>query len=294
MHSSNALALIFPILIFSILLLDESSNNLFSFMPSDTLQSTDISSNRLRVAIAYWGMTRSTRFVYETHVQNLFKVLDDAEIDYTVFMHTWRAKKNIVRTDVEDVPVVEAEYVFLNPSVFVIDEQDDYLNSPNFNLSLYWYESEWRRAGEYGEWLPQLVHNHVCALESLRRLTKLVREAANYDLVMYVRPDVRIDMPLEANWLRVLQSANTLSNLSVIALPNYDHHHGLNDKFAIMHWKDCEKYGSRLSGMADYRKNVGFITSEIYLKHVVSTSFDDVIEIPFRFTIIRPTGKVAS
>ena len=118
-------------------------------------------------------------------------MLEDAEIDYTVFMHTWRAKNNIVRMVAEDVPNVEAEYVFLNPSVIVIDEQDEYLSGPNFNFSMYWYESEWKRAGEYGEWWPQLVHNHVCALESLRRLTRLVRESANsYDLVMYVRPDV--------------------------------------------------------------------------------------------------------
>ena len=91
-------------------------------------------------------------------------------------------------------------------------------------------------------------------------------------------------MTLEQNCLRVLQSANTLGNQSMIALPNCDHHHGLNDKFSIMHWKDCEKYRSRLTcqGM----KVFCFVTSEIYLKHVISTTFDDVVEIPFRFTII--------
>ena len=258
------------------------------------MKATDISNNRLRVAIAYWGMTRSTRFVYETHVQHLFQVLENAEIDYTVFMHTWRAKKNIVRMDVEDIPVVEDEYVLLNPSIFVIDDEDEFLNGPNFNLSMYWYESEWKRAGEHGEWWPQLVSNLVCSLESLKRLTKLIRDASSHDLVMYVRPDVRIDMPLEPNWLHVVHAASTLGNQSVIALPDFGHHHGLNDRFAIMHWKDCERYGSRLSSMAEYRKNVGFLTPEIYLKHVVSTSFNDVMQIPFRFTIIRPNGKVAS
>lgn len=247
---------------------------------------------RLRVAIAYWGMTRSTRLVYETHKQNLFNVLEEAEIDFTVYMHTWRAQ-NIVWADIVDTPVFEDEYILLNPSIVVIDEQNDFLNGPSYNLSMYWYESEWKRAGKDVEWLPHLVHNHVCALESLRRLTQLVRDDSSLDLVMYVRPDVRIDVAFEPNWLRVIHLANTIGNESVIALPNYDYYQGFNDRFAIVNWKDCEKYGSRLTGLAEYRKKVGYITSEKYLKHVVRTSFDDVMEIPFRFTIIRPNGKAA-
>lgn len=248
------------------------------------------SNSQLRVAIAYWGMTRSTRYVYETHEKNLFNVLDDAEIEYTVFMHTWRTEKNFVWGDSVDIPIVENEYEFLNPSVYVIDNEIEFLNGPTFNLSMYWYESEWKRAGE-NEWRPDLVHNLVCGLESLRRLTRLLRDASFYDLVIYVRPDLRIDTPLELNWLHVVHSASTIGNQSVIALPNFGHYGGLNDRFAIMPWQDCEKYGSRLSHMADYRKKIGFITAEKYLKYVVSTSFDDVIEIPFRFTIIRPDGK---
>jgi len=256
--------------------------------PHELLPSMD---GRLRVAIAYWGMTRSTRFVYETHVKNLFNVLESADIDYTVFMHTWRAEKNIIWTKQIDVPVNESEYALLNPSVFVIDSQDDFIHGPTFNLSLYWYKAEWDRAGENGEWEEQLVRNHVCALESLRRLTGLVRKATKHDLVMYVRPDVRIETPLDPNWLRDLQKANMLGNQSTITLPNYDHYEGLNDKFAIMHWRDCEKYGLRLLGMADYRKNHGFLTSERYLKYVIITSFDRIVEVPFYFSLVRPNGK---
>jgi hypothetical protein len=241
-------------------------------------------------------MTRSTRLVYETHVNNIFKVLEAAEIDFTIFMHTWVTKKNVVRNDiVEDIPVVEEEYVLLNPSVVVIDDEDEYLTGPTFNLSDYWYKSEWIRSGEYGEWFPQLVSNLVCSLESLKRLTMLVRDGESHDLVMFVRPDVRIDIPIETNWLRVVHTASTLfSNQSIIALPNFGHHNGLNDRFAIMPWKDIEKYGFRLDKMANYRKTIGFLIPEIYLKHIVSTSFDEVIEIPFKFTIIRPNGNEAS
>src|SRR5579885_2556464 len=45
-----------------------------------------------KVAICYWGLTRSTKKVYESHFKNLFDVLDEHEIAYDVFMHTWRTK----------------------------------------------------------------------------------------------------------------------------------------------------------------------------------------------------------
>jgi len=279
------------LLLFLILCLLDDSSYISFFSAADTMISTDLSYNRLRVAIAYWGMTRSTRFVYETHVQNLFQVLQEAEIDYTVFMHIWRTDKNFVWADEVDIPVVENEFALLRPSVFVIEDEEEFLKGPTYNLSLYWYETEWKRSGTSGEWLPKSLSNLICSLESLKRVTNLVREESRYDLVIYVRPDVRIDMPLEPNWLHVVHAASAVGNQSVIAIPNFGHHGGLNDRFAIMPWKHCEEYGSRLTGMADYRKKIGFITPEKYLKYVVSTSYDDLMEIPFRFTIIRPDGK---
>lgn len=46
----------------------------------------------LNVAICYWGMTRSTKKVYKTHQTYLFDKLTENNINYKVFMHTWKRK----------------------------------------------------------------------------------------------------------------------------------------------------------------------------------------------------------
>ena len=53
---------------------------------------TDIKS----VAICYFGMTRSTRFVYESHKKHVFDILRNNNIDYKVYMHTWQTDSNII------------------------------------------------------------------------------------------------------------------------------------------------------------------------------------------------------
>ena len=51
-----------------------------------------------KIAVCYWGMTRSTKFVYKTHIEHLFNVLKNHNIEYTIFMHTWKVEndKNII------------------------------------------------------------------------------------------------------------------------------------------------------------------------------------------------------
>ena len=42
-----------------------------------------------RMAVCYWGMTRSTALVYESHLAHVHGVLRAARIDFRVFLHTW-------------------------------------------------------------------------------------------------------------------------------------------------------------------------------------------------------------
>lgn len=45
-----------------------------------------------RVAICYWGLTRSTKKVYQTHFDKIFNVLEKNDMPHDVFMHTWSLK----------------------------------------------------------------------------------------------------------------------------------------------------------------------------------------------------------
>lgn len=46
-----------------------------------------------KIAFCYFGMTRSTKFVYESHKQKLYDILKNNNIDYQIYMHTWETEK---------------------------------------------------------------------------------------------------------------------------------------------------------------------------------------------------------
>lgn len=238
------------------------------------------------VAICYWGLTTSTHLVYETHQQRLFDVLAKADIDYDVFMHTWKIDKEM-RWDDDTGTVIEVnrqpdenveDYRFLKPHKYNKDNQDEFLQSINFadyfNQELY---------DKYGnsehEWKPELIRNHLCALESQKRVTQMcMDEGRHYDFVIYMRPDAEIknDFPV---WI-----INDMKE-GEIAIPNHGHWEGLNDKFAVVPYIDCWKYGKRIDEIVEYRRTQGKIQSEGYAKYIMNKYFTHVHFLDFAFDI---------
>ena len=91
-----------------------------------------------RIAICYWGMTRSTRYVYQSHYDKVFNVLKDQNIEFDVFIHTWKTDDNLVWDRKMPVKNDYEEYKLLNPYKYQLDNQDDFLKSITF--SDYFYE----------------------------------------------------------------------------------------------------------------------------------------------------------
>ena len=243
---------------------------------------------RLRVAVCYWGLTRSTRYVYKTHQRRVFDIFTSNGIAFDVFMHTWSANATFYWYNEFPVLPDKDEWKLLRPTHFARDDQAEFLGALNF--SDYFYKKDWDAKPMEHEWHPQLLRNHICALESLRRVTVMAKAAARHDLVLFIRPDTRIDTSIDVQWLRDLEHANTRNggNESVIILPNHGQYDGYNDQFAVVHWKDCESYGARIERLAEYRSYVNFIIAERYLKFVVDNGFTNVVEVPFLFRTVKP------
>jgi len=236
----------------------------------------------MKIAICYWGLTRSTRQVYSSHFKNIFNVLKEHNINYKIYMHTWKTKDN--KQNVWGKPIKKNidydEYKLLKPDVYKIDNQEDYIKTINFND--YFYKNIYDIIGhnENGEWLPKLLLNHLCALESQKRVTNMVKDE---DIVFYVRPDVFIinKIPLE----EILQFIKSYNN--IIILPNFGHWEGYNDQFAIVNGTQKELYGCRNKELIEFRKNNGRIVAEKYVKFIVKKYFIPKI-IDFKFKIVRP------
>lgn len=233
------------------------------------------------IAICYWGLTRSTRFVYKTHHEKIFNVLTKHGATYDVFLHTWQTDQNLVWD--RDMPVAHdyTEQYYLNTKYYKRDDQAEFLNS--IDMRDYHY-AELKDA----EWAPFLVRNHLCALESLKRCVSMCIATNNkYDYVMFVRPDAEIltELPYE-------QIFNPLNNDHNIYIPTDGSFYGYNDRFAVVKFEHVLWYSHRINSLKEYRKKGNVIGAEKYVKHIVDNHYH-YVPINFNFELIRSNGKKA-
>lgn len=242
----------------------------------------------VRVAICYWGMTRSTRFVHHAHKSQMFDIFKNNQVDYDVYMHTWKTSKNMVWgvdwTATRNIPNDYNEYKLLNPTHYEFDDQDEFLKTIQF--SDYFKKELYDTYGDHPdyEWRPELIRNMICALESQKRVTQIsIDSQKKYDFMLYIRPDVDIYTPFLIDWFDLVKPGE-------IALTNesYRHFEGYNDKFALMRFGDCKLYADRLDGLKSYRDTKGRIVAEKYLKYVIEKNFSNVHFVNMTVRLIRP------
>ncbi len=227
-----------------------------------------------RIAILYWGLTRSTKYVYETHRQHVFDILTQQGIPFDVYLHTWKTTDGRVWWNSPNIDPDYNEHELLCPTGYRIDDQNEYLDTIDF--AQYFYEHEREQ-----EWEPRLLQNHLCALESQRRVTTMcLNSNVKYTHVVYLRPDVRIidDLP-------VFQIMACDGNR--IILPDNNHYEGYNDRFAAMRFEAVLWYGYRNRRLMEFRQKWGRIVSEKYVKYVVDLYYKPEF-VCFRFVLVRP------
>lgn len=237
-----------------------------------------------KIAICYWGMTRSTKIIYESHINNLYNILKNNNIEFNIFMHTWKTLNdiNIVWEKNTNIPVDYEEYKLLKPDFYKIENQSEFINSINFEN--YFNEELYIKYGGelHYEWKPQLILNHLCALESQKRVYNMVVDSKNnYDFIMFIRPDVFIQNIFDTNWLN--------NNFDII-IPTTNHNEGYNDRFAILHFNNSIKYSTRIDEIIEFRKNHGRIVSEKYVKYIIDKYYPNLQLIDFNMLLVRPNG----
>ena len=178
------------------------------------------------------------------------------------------------------------EYALLNPDFYKIDNQNEFIDSIDMNN--YFYTEVWNTIGHdayNGEWLPHLVQNHICALESQKRglemVEEFIKQGNSFKYVMFIRPDVLIHNELPLNDIITNQCLD-------IFIPNDNHWEGYNDRFAIVNYKCASIYGKRINEIVEFRKNNGRIVSEKYVKFILNKYNLQIGLIYFKFDIVRP------
>jgi hypothetical protein len=237
-------------------------------------------------AIIYFGLTRSVKKTHESHRQHVFDVLKGANLTYKTFMHTWKTKDDT--QNVWDMVVPQKidyeEYKLLSPDFYTLDDENGFLES--VNMDNYFYKHVWDTIGhsKSGEWLPKMVANHLCMLESQKRGFRMVRDCVvkgdKFKFVMFIRPDITLhnDLPVVA----------ITAKHDMIHIPNHSHYEGTNDQFAIMNYEYADLYANRIDELAEFRKNHGRIVGEKYCKFIITKYGMKMNEIDLQYTITRP------
>lgn len=236
-------------------------------------------------AIVYWGLTRSTKKVYKSHFKQIFNKLRDNKLTYKIFMHTWKTKGNKQRVwcDTINTKIDYEEYKLLKPDFYKLESQDKFTKS--INMDDYFYKDVWKQkgGGPDGEWLPGLILNHICALKSQKTAFEMVenfvKDGNTFKYVMFIRPDAEFKKPLPIP---------ELDDENDIFIPNFAHNEGLNDRFAIINYNKAHIYSKRIDEIVDYRKIIGHIVAEKYLKFIIDKYELKLKKINLKFKLIRP------
>jgi hypothetical protein len=239
----------------------------------------------MRVALLYFGKSRSIRQVYETQNIHVKNVLKDAGITYDTYMHTWDTSNNAVLFYETGIPEDTDSYALLEPTYFRKDNQNEflasidlhqYLNNKNITAAdLRTYSSEWL-------FKPQLIQNHICALESQRRVFQMAEETGiHYDAYIVIRPDAFFTSDIDIKPLQSIEEG-------VVYLPDWDHWLGYNDRFAFGSKEVIRIYTHRLRDLAEFRQTRGPITSEKCMKLTIEKYNLRASMLSVRFDIYRP------
>lgn len=242
--------------------------------------------NNYDFAICYFGLTRSTKKVYKSHIEKIYNILKKNNLSYKIFMHTWKINGGGQRiwNKLINKEIDYSEYKLLNPDFYKLDNQNDFLKKINFDD--YFYKDVWKKYGHSrtGEWLPQLITNHLCALESQKRCLEMVENYMinnnNFKYIMFIRPDMLVKNNIPIN--------SIINSYNKISIPDTNHNEGYNDRFAIMNYKNACIYGKRINEIKEFRKNNGRIVSEKYVKFIADKYKFKINKIKFYLEIIRP------
>lgn len=238
-----------------------------------------------KIAICYWGLLRSLKKTVGSHKRRIFKFLENEDYEYDIFMHTWKLedKYQYVWTKKVDIPINYDDYKLLNPDYYKIDNQNEFID--NLDFSKYFYEDQWtgKPGNEHkGEWVPQLLRNHLCALESLKRVYKMVEDTnKEYDYIICVRPDACFREDVNFTKLTFEEDNN-------IYIANFGNFCGYNDRFALGKMEIMKYYMCRIDEAEYFRKKYHRIDAESFCKYIIN-KYCKVKILEMNFGLIRPS-----
>lgn len=233
----------------------------------------------MKVALCFWGLTRSLKYTIDSIKKNILQPLDDGDIEYKIFVHTFsfKSKYNNPRAEEHNLTLDFDEYTLLNPDFIEIEDQDQVKKEINIRQ----YRSQ------PDPWNSKYIclDNFICAMYSKRQLGIMVNDSnIDFDYVIYLRPDLHYITPFDIRYFSITNKYN-------VCTPNFHLFPKLNDRFCILHASNLDKYSGMFNYMYEYSR-IHPLHSERFQYYIMTQQFKwSVRYIPVQFNRVRANGK---
>lgn len=233
----------------------------------------------MKIAICHWGLPRRVKETSQNHNELIYNELKKIGIDYDIWFHTWKLKENKQRIWGKEckTPINYEDYKVLKPDYYFIDDQEEFMKTVKDNWDKYYYPNC------KNEWIPSLLENHLCALESQKRcFTHLKSSGIKYDDIFFIRPDSFFEKPLDIpSILDKLKQENTC------IISQHKSYEGYNDRLAFLNYNYADKYACRIDEIIQFRKDYGRIVSEKFMKWICDKYFN-IVKMDIQTKELRP------
>uniref|UniRef100_A0A6C0HSD7 Glycosyltransferase n=1 Tax=viral metagenome TaxID=1070528 RepID=A0A6C0HSD7_9ZZZZ len=233
----------------------------------------------MKIALAFFGITRSLKYTIKSIKRNILQHLKESGIDCDIFMHTYKINNYAnIRTKEKPTSYNNNEYKLLNPKYIQIDVQEEI--KKKINMSRYrTHKDPWNTG--YNS-----VDNFILAQYSKGQVVKMIDNTnINYDYIMYVRPDCLYTHKLNVQYLRDVDD-------TTICIPNFHLFgpHKFNDRFCITNMKTYKFYGNTFDKLLNISKQKS-LHSERVLGELMNNYDLKIIRVPFIFLRVRCNGS---
>lgn len=234
-----------------------------------------------KVAILFYGLTRSLDRTYESIKTNVLDELTSKNIEYDIFIHTYRinspyfniwASEHVTHYDNEQYKLLNAKYV-------IIENQDDIINMHNFE-EYYSNLGNWTFIEPNPDLTKLLIRNLTIALYSKKQITELFENYKHeYTNVIIMRPDLYIHNKLDLDVIDIIDDTN-------IAIPAAEWFYGCNDRLCIATPEIACYYGKLYYYLLPYSKEKSII-SERYLLDMLTYKNLNIIPMDIKYDTLR-------
>jgi hypothetical protein len=238
---------------------------------------TGTPSGEFRVALAFFGITRSLKLTIGSIRENLVAPARELAADVRLFGHFY---------DQDKIDNVRSEETgALDPEEYRLLQLDGVEREPpDACLAQYDLPALQANGDPWGDGFVSL-RNLVHQLHSLRRVTEMAL-AWRPDLVIFARPDLYYHDTVSPDLTELADI-----DIPCVVVPDWSQWSGYNDRFAMAKGETAIRaYGMRIDRLGDYCRQGKQPHSERFLKHALGRI--PVAGIPLRASRVRSTGLV--